>query len=531
LIASSDDDPYTRRVANAAVPRPGNILDRTGHVVVIGSGPAGAAAALTLVEQGVAVTMMESGPTYVGGLLVRAFARNLYRKWAPAGTRYQFAVSGDPGTQWPNALVPGGLSNYWTGAVPRFSPEDFTEGARLDECYRWPITYAELAPFYRRVERLVEVVGDDGEIPQVGRSEVLVHRRRLPPAWRRVGEHAAHNGQGMTYVPIADGPPWLIRRSGAAFNSFDRIVSKLTRSPLFTLRLGSHAQRLTWSGSAGRVTGVAAIDLSTHRYECLGADAVVVAAGPLASPKLLLQSVSDDFPEGLGNTNGVLGRYLHDHPKDWCVLHLDQPLPRLDQPIYVSRAPYSELPPLAGASVTIGPMAKWDRLASLIGLRTRRFGLVTFSTMRPNPENRVRLHRNRQDEFETPLLDIELRFGPEVAATIADAQSRLHRILQEAGVGMHLERSVETLMPGSSAHYGGAARMHDSRFYGVVDGWNRLHDVSNVLVVDASSFTTAVEKNPTLTVMAIASRAADHLAQQLRHDPSSAATDARSSAW
>jgi choline dehydrogenase-like flavoprotein len=74
------------------------------------------------------------------------------------------------------------------------------------------------------------------------------------------------------------------------------------------------------------------------------------------------------------------------------------------------------------------------------------------------------------------------------------------------------------LVPGSSFHYAGAVRMHSSFQFGVLDGWNRLHDVDNVAVVDASAFTTAVEKNPTLTAMALAARAADRLAHDLKHD-------------
>src|ERR1051326_2643282 len=98
------------------------------RVIVVGSGPSGAIAAMMLVEQGVPVTMLESGTSYPGGLVVRAFGRNLFRRWPRGQEHYASAVSGDPETAWHNALAPGGLSNFWTGAVPRFAPEDFYEG-------------------------------------------------------------------------------------------------------------------------------------------------------------------------------------------------------------------------------------------------------------------------------------------------------------------------------------------------------------------------------------------------------------------
>src|SRR5262249_25767307 len=148
----------------------------------IGSGPSGATAALTLLERGVPVTMLESGQVVPPGLVVRAFGRNLFRKWPRQGTRYpwdhgrdgySYLASGDPDTLWPNYLAPGGLSNYWTGAVPRFAPEDFTEGGQLHDCYRWPVSYADLAPFYTRAEQLLGVVGERRAIPQVSAPEAL----------------------------------------------------------------------------------------------------------------------------------------------------------------------------------------------------------------------------------------------------------------------------------------------------------------------------------------------------------------------
>lgn len=488
------------------------------RAIVIGSGPSGATAALMLLERGIPVTMLESGQAFPAGLIVRAFGRNLFRKWAPDDAGYDYVASGDPATEWQSALAPGGLSNYWTGAVPRFTPEDFSEGERLHERYRWPISYADLVPYYARAERLVGVVGERRAIPQLSTPEEFVHERQLPRPWRAVAECAEHRGQGMVYTPLADGPNWFVRRAGAAFNSFDRVVSRLGRYPHFELRLGAHAQRLTWNAALGRVDGVEYVDRLTGTPHHLGAQAVVVAAGPLASPKLLLQSTSSDFPDGLGNGHGLLGRFLHDHPKDWCVLELDRGLPRLDQPVYLSRAPYADSPPLMAASMTFGPLAKWDRLVSFTGAQTNRFGLVTFATMLPEADNHVRLHPDKRDRFGMPVLDIHIRYGAHVAQTVATAHTRLRAILEDAGFHVRIECPIDNLVPGSSAHYAGAARMHSSPEFGVVNGWNRLHDADNVAVVDASCFTTAVEKNPTLTAMALAARAADRLAHDLRHD-------------
>jgi len=488
------------------------------RAIVIGSGPTGATAALMLLERGIPVTLLESGQAFEAGLVVRALGRNLFRKWATNHERYQYVATGDPDTEWLSALTPGGLSNYWTGAVPRFAPEDFFEGERLHERYRWPVSYAELAPYYTHAERLLGVVGERRAIPQLSTPEALVQERQLPIAWRRVAEQAARRGQGLVYMPIADGPNWTVRWAGAAFNSYAGIVSRLGHYSHFELRLGAHAQRLTWNPALGRVDGVEYVDRATGTPHHVKANAVVVAAGPLASPKLLLQSVSADFPAGLGNGHGVLGHFLHDHPKDWCVLELDRALPRLDQPLYLSRAPYAQSPPLSGASLTIGPLAKVDRVLSFAGATTNRFGLVTFATMLPEAVNYVRLHPDKRDQFGMPVLDIHLRYGNDVAQSVAAAHARLRAILDQAGFRITLDCPLDKLVPGASAHYAGAARMHASPEFGVLNAWNRLHAADNVAVVDASSFTTAVEKNPTLTAMALAARAADRLADDLRTD-------------
>jgi predicted NAD/FAD-dependent oxidoreductase len=115
------------------------------RVVVIGSGPAGAVAARELIRNGIPVTMLEAGEGFVGGLLLRFAGMNMYRRGPSLGERAGHVVSGDPRTKCYGGFIPGGLSNFWTGAVPRFAPEDFNEGARLHERYRWPICYSDLA--------------------------------------------------------------------------------------------------------------------------------------------------------------------------------------------------------------------------------------------------------------------------------------------------------------------------------------------------------------------------------------------------
>jgi choline dehydrogenase-like flavoprotein len=309
----------------------------------------------------------------------------------------------------------------------------------------------------------------------------------------------------------------MLRRTGAAFNSFSRIVQALSRYPRFQLLLGAHAVRLEWNAARNNVDSVLYIDRTTRAERRVAGAAVVVAAGPLSSTRLLLSSRSHDFPAGLGDTEGILGRYLHDHPKDWCTIELSRPLTRLGHAAYLTRAPHRSSEPLFAASFTFGPASPRDRIISTVApSKAKSFGLVTFGTMVPTDRSYVRLHPKELDEFGMPQLDIHIRFDGDVSRSIAMARERLQAIMEAAGYRTTIHCPMPRLVPGSSAHYGGTVRMHGSPKYGMVDGWNRLHAVNNVAVVDASTFTTGVEKNPTLTAMALAARAAERLAHDLK---------------
>jgi len=500
--------------AGGSVVQPRQGDDR--RVVVIGSGPCGAIAAYMLVRCGIPVTLLESGMHVPSAVRVRAMGKTLYRRWPRASTRSTaYVASHDAETLWFEALAPGGLSNYWTGAVPRFAPEDFTEGERLHERYRWPVGYDDLAPFYERVEQLLVVEGGSQCVPNLPASAVA-HACHLPRDWAPVAAAAAKFGHGLTPTPLANGPRWLLTRSGAPFNSYWRIISRLARSPLFTCVLGAHALQLEWDGAAKRVRSVVYSDRASGEQRRADCAAVVVAGGPLRSTKLLLDSTSADFPEGLGNTDGVLGRYLHDHAQQVYFAYLDRPLARLAHTAHLTRAPYAESAPLQAASCTIGSITLRDKVLAALPTSSTRFGVVSFGTMVPVESNFVRPHREVKDDFGMPQLDVHIAFDERAQRTMNTARDRLIAIFAATGVQAQLEERIPVLVPGASVHYGGTVRMHNSPSYGMLNGWNRLHAVSNVVVADASAFTTGVEKNPTLTAMALAMRAADHLADELK---------------
>ncbi len=485
------------------------------RVVVIGSGPAGAMAAHELIRNGIAVTMLESGTEFQGGLLVRLMGRNLLRKVPPMRPNDGFTVSGDDKTNWHMNLAPGGLSCQWTGAVPRFAPEDFTEGERLDARYRWPISYSDIAPYYDRAERLLQITGERLDVPNLPAGTVAFPHH-LPQSWQGVAKVARSHGQGFTVMPLADGPQNMVARRGTAFNSFTAIVRKLMRSPNFQLLTGAHALQLEWNGEKKRVTAVVFHDRANACKRRLEASAVVVACGALSSTKLLFDSACSDFPDGLGNAEGVLGCYLHDHPREWWSFELDKPITLLAPAAYLTRLPHATSKPLMANSWTLGVVTTKDKILSRFGGQGKTVGVQVFGSMVPKAHHRVRPADKKTDTFGLPILDICIQFDDEVIANMVRARGHLMSVMEAAGYRAKLHDVVPQLFPGSAVHYGGTARMHGSRQYGMLDARNRIYDVSNVAVCDASCFTTSSEKNPTLTVMAIAARAAEYLATDLK---------------
>jgi choline dehydrogenase-like flavoprotein len=424
------------------------------------------------------------------------------------------AILDDPNTAWLSTLRLGGLSNNWTGAVPRFAPQDFTDGSRIDERFDWPIRYDDLVPYYESIERLIGVTcGDDfANIP----ANVRRHTYRPPADWRSLATAARARGYHLGPIPLAKGRPTSVLLRGTEFNSFHTIVKPLQSSARFQLIGGAHVTGLHWNSSAGRVDSVQYVDRATGQAVTLPCRAVVVAAGALVSARLLMQSTSADFPTGLGNTSGVLGSYLHDHPRVWFPLELSRPFRAPSHLMYLSRDDYRDDRPLSGASASIGLESPRDRLRTYVGGRVSQLGVQIFGTMIPSEDCFLRLTDQPLDHLPERKLGISMRYDAHARRTLDDAVVRVVELFATAGVVASVVEPLHELMPGTSVHYGGAVRMHRSPQFGVLDGWNRMHDVPNVAVTDASSFTTGPEKNPTLTAMAISARAADGLAADLR---------------
>ncbi|HYQ41149.1 MAG TPA: GMC family oxidoreductase [Polyangiaceae bacterium] len=486
------------------------------RVIVVGSGPAGAAAAVFLRRAGVEVLLLEAGSEWSSlGLTVRIRGLTVAKTRGELSERTGVARTAEPTAVLNEDLSPGGLSNFWSCAVPRFSREDFADAERAGEAYVWPVGYDDLAPWYERVEPLLHIAGSRADDVQVPRGNVR-HGWELTEDWQSVVGDARRTGRTVVPMPYAYGADTSLTLSGTAFNSFVRLIKPERRAGGLTVRFGARVQRLEWEPSTRRVRGVTFRDGQSGREETIPCRAVVLAGGAINSPQVLLQSTSADFPAGLGNTDGVLGCYLHDHPVGKAVIDLETPL-SFFPPAYITRLDLDRSAPLYGAAGMQWSGSPIAARALLQGYRGRApwAGFSVFGTMVPSKDNWIALDARERSADGTPGIALHIRHPAEAIRLLDDTRDQIMALLSRAGFQPKM-RVWKVEAPGMSNHYGGTVRMHASPKFGMLNGWGRLHVASNVVVADSSAFTTGPEKNPVLTAMTLAARASDRLAQELK---------------
>jgi choline dehydrogenase-like flavoprotein len=506
-------------------------------VVVVGSGAGGGTVAAELALKGVDVVLLEAGKRWEIPDFENDEWANFSRiSWLDTRTtsgtwRVAKDFSGLPA--WIVKAV-GGSTIHWAGASLRIQPHEFKTadtygklaGANL---LNWPITRAELDPWYDRAEKQMGTTGTNG-IPRLpGNNNYKV----LAAGASKMGYQKFHTGNMSINSQPRDGRGSCQQigfcfqgcKSGAKWSTLYEAIPKGEATGKLEVRPESHVLRVLHDAS-GKVTGVEYAD-KAGKIQLQKARLVCVAGNSIESPRLLLNSASSKFPDGLANSSGQVGKNYMRHmtgsvyavlPKavhmyrGTTMAGIVQDESRHDTSRgFVGGYEMETLSlglPFMAAFLEPGAWGRdftWamDRYENMAGM------WLVGEDM-PQESNRITLNPRAKDQYGMPVANVHFDDHPN------DIAMREHGFKQ----GSALYESVGALKtyhtpPYPSTHNLGTNRMSEKPRDGVVNKWGQAHDVKNLFVTDGSIFTTGAAENPTLTIVALALRQADYIVKEM----------------
>lgn len=536
--------------------------------VIVGSGAAGGVMARELSVAGFTVVVLEQGPYLKSGdfrhdELGYKFLEDL--AWGPRqGHPQTYRETADQTAEMADHAVlsyahnVGGSSVHFAANYWRFREVDFIERSLLGPIAGtsfadWPITYQDLEPYYTRVEWEVGVSGIEGpsDPPRsrgypcppmpVKSPGVLLER-----AGRKLGLHAypapvailsqPHNGRPAC---MQCGFCWGFGCEAAAkSSSLVAMIPQAEATGRCEIRPFSTVSCVE-TNPAGRATGVTYWDAVGVEH-LQKAKAVVLAANGAETPRLLLLSESSRFPDGLANSSGMVGKNLMFNGWSWTVGMFEHPVnayksiptTRVIHDYYSldpalgfyggggidARSP-SDGTPIASA-LWAGPPdgPQWGEAykQSLRETFTHTAAFVGHTTSLPLPSNSVSLDPTVRDRWGRPALRTTYQYHADDLATAQFFRDRSEELMEAAGATKTWGEIVGKGVP-LQQHLLGTCRMGNDPASSVVDRFHRSHDVPNLFICDGSSLVTSGRGQPTMTIQALAFRAAEHMAAAARH--------------
>jgi choline dehydrogenase-like flavoprotein len=412
----------------------------------------------------------------------------------------------------------------------------------------WPITYADLEPYYTRVEYELGMSGPDGPERNPFDSPRSTPFPTPPHHMTRAGEIIAHGARKLGLHPFVPalaiptknwgGRPACIEAGVCGYGC--RISAKSSADVTYVRKaeatgrvkiLDSCTARQIPIDSSNRARGVMYFDREGREHE-VRARAVVLAANAIETPRLLLLSTSRRYPKGLANSSGLVGKYLTEHLNAGARARFSEPLKNwqgvhvsaMIQDYYETRKgnPYVRGWLLEVATSSTWPIAVGRRVGGLGTQHKARvkelFGhelsVYAVGEQLPDIRNLVTLDPNETDHLGVPVPHIVSQARGNDLVMLQAISRSIHELLQTSGAVEILDSGSHK--PGASIHYMGTCRMGNDPRASVVNRWGRTHDVSNLFIADSSVFVTGGAAHPTLTLMALASRTADFLIEAFR---------------
>ncbi|SMX91258.1 Choline dehydrogenase [Brevibacterium aurantiacum] len=507
-------------------------------VVIIGSGAGGGTLAYELTAKGIPVVVLEAGPhlghdDYVNN---EWEAFNQMAWLDPRTTTGSWRIAQD----FPNlpawiVKAVGGTTTHWSGATPRFKNHEFRarsaygriEGANLLD---WPITLEEMAPYYDRAEKSMGSTHVHGRPPLPANNNYKVFANGA----KEVGYRYYATGPYATNAEEYDGRPASIQdgfnfqgdKNKSKWSTLVREIPRAAETGLLDLRPDSQAVQITHD-SEGKADAVLYLD-GDGNLQRQAAKLVCVAGNSIETPRLLLLSGTPSFPDGLANSSGQVGRNYMRHLTGTVWGHFDKPVRMYrgetmagviaDGSIHdpdrgFAGGYYMETISLGPAfmSAFVEPGAWGPDFAALMDRYLNTAGMWIVGEDLPQESNRITLNTTVKDQHGLPVPNVHYDDHANDLAMREHGYAAGESVYKAVGA-----QTSHRTPPYPSTHNLGTARMSERPEDGVVDKWGRTHDVKNLFISDGSVFTSSAAANPTLTIVALAIRQAEYIAEQLR---------------
>jgi len=457
---------------------------------------------------------------------------------------------------WIRGYQVGGKSLTWGRACQRWSKFEFTAPARYGYGIEWPVTYEEIAPWYSHVEKFIGVCGTrdgidampDGEfqppfdfncgeahiqkaIQKNYKDRYLVHAR-----WAHLTQPTEiHFQQGRGRCQARNlcgrGCPF-----GGYFSSVSSTLPWAKKTGNLSVRPFSVVHSIIYNEQKGKAVGVRVIDSNTKETTEFFARIIFVNASALNSNLVLLNSTSSRFPNGLGNDNGLLGKYVAHHNYRASVTGRLEGL--LDKYYYGKNptepilANYRNLYKhdmdfVGGYTIFMGASrgsVDETTLPETIGgnykdTMAEPGGWTTYMYMQgetiPKENNHVRLSKDKTDQWGIPLLITSVDYDENDEKMIIDFLEQSAEMLQKAGV-KNINQDDNHQAPGLDIHEMGGCRMGKDPKTSLLNKWNQMHQCKNVFVTDGACMTSTGNQSPSLLYMALTARAASYAVMEMK---------------
>jgi choline dehydrogenase-like flavoprotein len=511
-------------------------LNDTSVVVIVGSGAGGGTLGTELALKGIKTVILEAGARHE----IEDFVNDEWASFAQLAWTDMRTTSGSWRVAQDFANLPawivkavGGSTTHWAGASLRFQEHEFrtrsvysdVKGANLLD---WPITLKELEPYYEKAEFRMGVTRTNGIGGLPGNNNYKVFEKGA----RAIGYQDVSTGRMAINSAERDGRAACQQsgfcfqgcKFGAKWSTLYAEIPKGEATGNLEVRPDAHVLRIEHDG-AGKVTGVVYADKdgNQHRQK---ARIVAVAGNSIESPRLLLNSASSKYPDGLANSSGQVGRNYMRHMTGSVYAVFDRPVRmwRGTTMAGIVRDEADHRPDrgfvggyeLETLSLGLPFMAAfldpggWGReFTTALDSYENMAGLWIVGEDMPRESNRITLS-SEKDRFGMPVANVHFDDHPNDIAMRNHAYRQGSAMYEAVGA----TRTFPTT-PYPSTHNLGTNRMSENPRDGVVNKWGQSHDIPNLFISDGSQFTTGGAENPTLTIVALAIRQADFIAKQM----------------